>query len=110
MARSLFEGILCGLADALQSLPDPDDGKIFLVGGAAKSKALREIAPMILGRKVLVPEPGEYVAIGAAKQAAASIGISIADWKSSSVMEFDAKHEPWILERYQRVARKVADI
>jgi xylulokinase len=110
MARSLFEGILCGLADALQSLPDPLQGKIFLVGGAAKSKALREIAPIILGRKVLVPEPAEYVALGAAKQAAACLGISIDGWKSSSIMEFDAKHEPWILERYQGIARKVADI
>jgi xylulokinase len=110
MARSLFEGILCGLADALQSLPDPDNGKIFLVGGAAKSKALREIAPMILGRKVLVPEPGEYVALGAAKQAAACLGISTDEWESSSIIEFDARHQPWILERYQGIARQVADI
>lgn len=110
MARSLFEGILCGLADALQSLPNPSQGKIFLVGGAAKSKALREIAPIILGRKVLVPQPAEYVAIGAAKQAAACLGISSDSWQSSLTMEFDAKHEPWILERYQGIARKVAEI
>ena len=46
-------------------------GRAFLVGGAARSEALRAIAPIIFGREVLVPQPNEYVAMGAAKQAAA---------------------------------------
>ena len=33
--------------------------------------AVRAIAPLVLGLEVEVPEPGEYVALGAARQAAA---------------------------------------
>ncbi len=40
------------------------------MGGAARSRAVQEIAPAVLGRPVVVPEPGEAVADGAARQAA----------------------------------------
>ena len=43
---------------------------MLLIGGGAKSKAIRTIAPAIFGVDLLVPEPGEYVAMGAARQAA----------------------------------------
>ncbi|HET7723054.1 MAG TPA: xylulose kinase, partial [Propionibacteriaceae bacterium] len=33
-------------------------------------RAVREIAPLVLGVPVVVPSPGEYVALGAARQAA----------------------------------------
>ena len=42
----------------------------LLVGGGARSEAVRQIAPAVLGCPVVVPEPGEYVADGAARQAA----------------------------------------
>jgi xylulokinase len=43
---------------------------VFLVGGGARSEAVRRIAPAVLGVPVLVPPAGEYVADGAARQAA----------------------------------------
>ena len=42
----------------------------MLTGGAAKSAAVRQIAPAIFGLPVAVPEAAEYVALGAARQAA----------------------------------------
>ena len=41
-----------------------------MVGGGAASEAVRRIAPAVLGLPVVVPEPGEYVADGACRQAA----------------------------------------
>jgi len=66
------EGLLCGLADGLQALraQGVPIRRALLVGGGAKSAALRALAPAILGVPVVLPEPAEYVALGAARQAA----------------------------------------
>ncbi|MFF2487922.1 xylulokinase [Microbacterium sp. NPDC058062] len=72
LARAAVEGMLSGLAaglEALRALGVPLE-RALLVGGGAQSAAVREIAPLVLGLPVEVPEPGEYVALGAARQAA----------------------------------------
>jgi xylulokinase len=43
---------------------------VLLIGGGARSDAVRQLAPGIFGGPVTVPEPEEYVALGAARQAA----------------------------------------
>jgi xylulokinase len=72
LARAAVEGLLCGLADGLEALVQHgvQVRRIVLVGGGARSEAVRRIAPSVLGHPVLVPPPGEYVADGAALQAA----------------------------------------
>ncbi|MBT2474170.1 xylulokinase [Microbacterium sp. ISL-103] len=73
LARAAVEGMLRGLGaglDALRDLGIPLE-RALLIGGGAQSEAVRRIAPEILGLPVEVPEPGEYVALGAARQAAA---------------------------------------
>ena len=72
LARAAVEGLLCGLADALDALRAQGSAvdRVLLVGGGAASVAVRRIAPMVLGCPVHVPAPGEYVARGAARQAA----------------------------------------
>jgi xylulokinase len=72
LARAAVEGMLSGLAaglDALRDLGVPLE-RALLIGGGAQSEAVRQIAPLVLGLPVEVPEPGEYVALGAARQAA----------------------------------------
>ncbi|WP_188241617.1 MULTISPECIES: FGGY family carbohydrate kinase [Microbacterium] len=72
LARAAVEGMLSGLAaglEALRGLGVPLE-RALLVGGGAQSEAVRTIAPLVLGLPVEVPEPGEYVALGAARQAA----------------------------------------
>ncbi len=71
-ARAAIEGMLGGLGaglDALRGLGVPIV-RALLIGGGAQSDAVREIAPAVLGVPVEVPEPAEYVALGAARQAA----------------------------------------
>lgn len=72
LARAAFEAIVCGLGvglDAIEAL-GLRPRSLRLVGGAAKSPALREVAPSVLGSDIILPAPGEYVADGVARQAA----------------------------------------
>ncbi|MEV0048968.1 xylulokinase [Saccharopolyspora shandongensis] len=72
LARAAVEGMLCGLAvgvDALRA-EDIEVGRVLLIGGAAQSRAVQVVAPLIFGVPVTVPAPAEYVARGAARQAA----------------------------------------
>ena len=73
LARAAVEGMLSGLGaglDALRALHVPLR-RALLIGGGARSAAVQRIAPEVLRLPVEVPEPGEYVALGAARQAAA---------------------------------------
>lgn len=75
LARAAVEGMLSGLAaglDAVRGLGVPIR-RALLIGGGAQSEAVRQIAPLVLGVPVEVPEPAEYVALGAARQAAAFV-------------------------------------
>lgn len=53
----------------MENATQQEKKRVLLIGGGAKSKAIRTIAPAIFGVDLLVPEPGEYVAMGAARQA-----------------------------------------
>lgn len=82
LARAAVEGILCGMADALDALVANGakiDG-VALVGGAAASAAVRQIAPAVFGVPVEVPPAGEYVADGAARQAAWAMSGEFPTW------------------------------
>ncbi|MGH9252748.1 MAG: FGGY-family carbohydrate kinase, partial [Acidimicrobiales bacterium] len=72
LARASVEGMLCGLADGIDALvaQGVPVRRVLLIGGAAQSAAVRVVAPMVLGVPIVVPTPGEYVAHGAARQAA----------------------------------------
>jgi xylulokinase len=75
IARSAYEGMLCGLADAVDALVDVGvkPGRIMLVGGAAANSAVAQIATTLFDAPIEIPTPGEYVADGAARQAAWAI-------------------------------------
>jgi xylulokinase len=72
LARAAVEGMLLGLADGLDAVRTHGVPvrRALLIGGAASSPAVRAVASGILGVPVEVPEPAEYVALGAARQAA----------------------------------------
>jgi xylulokinase len=72
LARAFVEGMLCGLADGLDALRAQGvrPGRVLLTGGAARSAAVQRIASGLFDVPVEVPEPAEYVAVGAARQAA----------------------------------------
>jgi xylulokinase len=76
LARAAIEGLWCGLADGLDALlaQGATVRRVLLVGGAAVSPAVREVGAQVLGVPVDVPPAEEYVALGAARQAAWSLG------------------------------------
>ncbi len=78
LARASFEGMLCGLADALDVLRGRgvEVRRVFLLGPAAGLPAVQAIAPSLLGAQIVVPEPADYAAIGAARQATWALGVA----------------------------------
>ena len=71
LARAAVEGVLCGLADGLDALraQGVPVQRVLLVGGGSRSAAVQAVAPQVLDAPVVVPQPAEYVARGAARQA-----------------------------------------
>ncbi|MUL42864.1 xylulokinase [Streptomonospora sp. PA3] len=113
IARAFVEGMLCGLADAVDALTAQDVPvhRVLLIGGAARSAAVRTIAPQILGRPVVVPPPGEYVADGAARQAAWVLAGTPEppEWSGPGSAEvYEADPTPDVRERYARARSAVA--
>ncbi|HEX6336411.1 MAG TPA: xylulokinase [Jiangellaceae bacterium] len=112
LARAAVEGVLCGLADGLDAVRDqgvPID-RLLLIGGGARSAAVRRIAPQVFGMQVQVPEPGEYVAVGAARQAGWALSHAAAPpvWASADAEAFEAAPEPHIREQYAAVRDQLA--
>ncbi len=72
LARAAVEGMLCNLVAGVDALRAHGVGveRVLLIGGAAASRAVREIAPGLFRAPVVVPAPAEYVGVGAARQAA----------------------------------------
>lgn len=108
LARAAVEGVLCGMADALDALiaNGAQIERVALVGGAAASTAVQTIAPAVFGVPVEVPPPGEYVADGAARQAAWALTGEFPSWKldAPSVMQ-EAAPTPSVRERYAEARR-----
>ncbi|MBC7633244.1 xylulokinase [Aeromicrobium sp.] len=105
LARAAIEALLCSLADAVDNLTaatGTPPRRLLLVGGAARNAAVQAIAPAVLGMPVTVPAPGEYVALGAARQAAWALSGSIEPptWASVRAETFDAEPTPLVREAY----------
>ena len=112
LARAAVEGMLCGLAVGLDALAKQGIpvSTVRLIGGAASSRAVREIAPTVFGVPVLVPPPGEYVADGAARQAAWVLagGDTPPAWPGSlgEPVRYEAASTPGLRERYAEAATR----
>jgi xylulokinase len=113
LARAAVEGMLCALADGLDALvgQGAEVNRIVLVGGGARSEAVRRIAPALFGKPVLVPPPGEYVADGAARQAAwvTAGGDLPPTWSAGTPQVYEDTSVPLIREQYAAARDKVVD-
>jgi xylulokinase len=112
LARAAVEGLLCLMADGLQAVRDQSVliNRVTLIGGGARSRAIQAIAPAILGVAVDVAEQGEYVATGAARQAAWTLGGTDEPpyWQVDSTTR-TAEPTTAVLQRYRQQAERVAD-
>ena len=105
IARAMVEGMLAGLADAVDSLVALGVGinRILLIGGAAKNPAVPVIASALFGREVLVPPAGEYVANGAAKQAAWALLGQMPTWDLGEVAHHTSVATPEVMAKYKEL-------
>lgn len=107
LARAAVEGLLCALADGIAHLAQQGIAmhRVLLVGGGARARALCEIAPAVFGVPVLVPGPAEYVALGAARQAAWALNGSSQPpgWERPAIDRYTADPVPAVHHRYASV-------
>jgi len=99
LARAALLGMLCGLADAVDVVRNagvPVES-VVLIGGAAASAAVRAAAADIFGVPVQVPEPAQYVALGAARQAAWVLDATTEppDWPRPLAHRLDPSGDVW---------------
>jgi len=115
MARAAVEGMLCGLSAGMTAVEAQGVAvrRVLLIGGAAQSGAVRAVAPVVFGVPVVVPEPAEHVALGAARQAAWALGggAEPPSWESKAQVTLDGPAEPAVGEeiraRHLEVRRAV---
>ncbi|MFI9385836.1 xylulokinase [Kutzneria sp. NPDC052558] len=113
LARAAVEGLLCSLADAVDALVELGipSRRVLLVGGGARSEAVRRIAPTVFGCPVVVPEPSEFVADGAARQAAWALhgAVDPPQWSALTSRGYQADPAPSVRERYAHARELVLD-
>jgi xylulokinase len=104
LARAAIEGLLCGLADGLDAVraAGVEARRILLIGGAAQNPAVGTIAAQVFDVPVVVPDPGEYVALGAAVQAAWALSESRPEWPIAISAEPAADLRPSIRAMFAR--------
>ncbi len=101
--------MLCGLSGglaALQALGYPAR-RLLLIGGAVQNAALQKIASQVFDLPVVVPSPGEYVARGAAVQAAWALSGTRPEWPVALTAAPEPDFRPVIGEQYLRACQHI---
>ena len=110
LARAAIEGLLCSLADGVDAIKElgVSTSRALIVGGAAANPAVQQIAAQVFDVPVQIPLPGEYVADGAARQAAWVLQGSRPTWPVELVAHPDPDLRPIIREQYAKAAQVAA--
>lgn len=109
LARATLEGVMCSLADGLDALRrlDVSVERVILIGGVAQSHAMQHIAPDVFGVPVTVPPVGEYVADGAAFQAAWTYTQTVPKWELGQGATFEPPSGSPVREQYRRAQQRL---
>lgn len=111
LARASVEGMMCGLADAVDALrvQGVRPQRLLLVGGAAANSAVQQVARTLVDVPVVVPAPGEYVADGAARQAAWALlgGDTPPVWATAGQRELEPEPVSEVREAYAAAREQV---
>lgn len=112
LARAAVEAVLASLDSAAGYLATcgVEQRRVLLIGGGARSEAICRLAPGIFGTPVLVPEPEEYVALGAARQAAWALAGTAGppSWPRRGAAEYSGPPEPQVRERHAALREDTA--
>ena len=111
LARAAVEGMLSALADGAAAVRDlgVEVHRVLLIGGAALNPAVQAVAAQVFDVPVSVPSPGEYVADGAARQAAWALTGGRPRWEVAIRSSAEASPVPAIAERY-RAAQQLGSL
>jgi len=121
LARAAVEGVVCNLLLGAEHLarwePRVASGRLFLLGGGARSSAYRQVLADLSGREVTVAASEEPVALGAALQAAAVFSRTSFEelakaWgvrEGTTVEPNPAVDGQAILDAYRRAAERAAE-
>ena len=112
LARAAIEGVIAGMVYAANSLKREgfSPNRILLIGGAAKNKAVQEITASMFASSIYLPNVGEYVADGAAKQAAWALSgkKEIPNWKGKDLENIQPKEsDQELISNYLDLISKV---
>ncbi|ADD42923.1 xylulokinase [Stackebrandtia nassauensis] len=112
LARAAVEGMLSAQADGLAALSAQGlrAGRVLLIGGASSSEAVRRIAPHVFGLDVEVPPTAEYVALGAARQAAWALSgrPHPPQWNTGAATGFIGRAATSVTEQYSTLRDETA--
>ena len=104
LARAAVEAVVASLADATDLLTGHgvELNRVLLIGGGARSEAVRRLAPGIFGQEVSAPPAQEYVALGAARQAAWALAGTAEPpaWPRQADETYSGAPQPQLRERY----------
>lgn len=102
LARAAIEGMLCGLAEGLGHVREAglELRRVLLIGGAAQNPAVQAVAATVFDAELFVPDPGEYVAAGAAVQAAWALDGRRPVWPTGGRVLLP-DFAPQVLEQYR---------
>lgn len=83
MARAAAEGVISNLSRGLEAISDQTEpfSRLMLIGGGAQNAGVQQVVSENVALPVIVPDPGEYVAYGAARQAAWVLTGNRPGWK-----------------------------
>jgi xylulokinase len=105
IARAAVEGLCASMAYCMDKIATHgvEVDRVILVGGGARSDAVRRIAPAIWDAPVHVPTPAQYVALGAARQAAWTLSQrdSPPQWYLGDTATYTAEPTPQVFDRYR---------
>lgn len=113
LARAAVLAVANSLADCLDILRDlgaPVE-RVLLIGGGARSAALRAVLPDTFGLPVELPRAQEYVALGAARQAAWAATGRQPGWERHVIARLEPTGDPGTAAyrgRYRQVRSSLA--
>ncbi|MDK6630593.1 FGGY-family carbohydrate kinase, partial [Actinotignum timonense] len=106
-----YEGLACLMRGALEALRGGgiSVNDAMLIGGGAQSETLNQILADVLEIPISVPRTSEYVARGAARQAAVVAGIpeNTNSWSPDITQTYKPRENKSVWERYRAVSESI---
>jgi xylulokinase len=108
LARAAIEGMVCGIAAGLDAVVSAGVAveRLLLIGGGARLDATQQIASEVLGTPVTVVPPAEYVALGAAAQAAWALSGTRPAWELDGTTVVNSPPHPPTRSAYRAAATR----